>query len=498
MQFLHHLLGLISSPFSIPNPPAFKGYISKTIGRAHWIIHNQHSFLVSYLEQIKETTSDTLLTNPLFRRHRYKKMGKLEIAHENKKEAYLVKIYNYPHLFQKIKQLFKHTRGFNEFNMTYLAAIKGIPVEVPVACGERKYVFTKESYLIIREIKNSHSLREYFRSNTSLKERRDVLQKFGKLAKNVHESGVKQDAFSLDNFLVYSDETGSKKIIVIDFEMVSIRTKGLKEKLCVWYLAKLNRENDFSHTDRIRFLLSYTCGDLIHCKKLARRIQELTVRIQKQDAKKSSKLCVYENRTFGIFKSDKFHGYYRKKYEPEILAESFNALEKTTNNILHIGHFQIIRFREDIDPKFNYRSITKAWTNANALFALRINVPIPIGIFKSCFPKVKKEGFLVAQMPDNCIPLKQRPELYSDKNLLFILLRFVEQVSPFGVFSKDLNLQDILVQENGDHRLKCYLGNYTSFRINRLPVQKNTPINIHIIKQLLQASDALTENGRSA
>ncbi|MDN3512918.1 MAG: lipopolysaccharide kinase InaA family protein [Candidatus Brocadia sp.] len=487
MQFLRHILCFITSPFSISDTSAFKGYISKTFGQVHWIIHNHHAFLAPCLEQMKESTRDTLLANPLFRRHRYKKMGKWEIAHENKKEAYLIKIYNYPRLLQKIKQLFKDSRGFHEFSTTYLTAMRGIPVEVPVAYGERKRMFTKESYLIIREIKDSHSLREYFRSDALLEERRDILRKFGKLAKNVHESGIQQDAFSLDNFLVYRDEAGSIKIIVIDFEMVSIRTSGLKEKRCVWYLAKLNREKgNFTNTDRMRFILSYAGGNFVQCKRLAKRIEALTVWIQKKDAKKASRLCLHENRTFGIFKSDKFLGYYRKKYDLETLETLLNTIGETDRDVFHINHFRIFRFMDHSTTGLNYSAITQSWIHANALLALKINVPIPVGIFKRCFPNIQREGFLVSEMPDNCIPLKQRPELYADKNLLFILLGLAEQVSPFGVFSKDLNPHDILVQTKEDRQFKCYLGNDTSFRLNRLPVHKNRQVNTHIIKQLLR------------
>lgn len=498
MQFFSHLLSAITSPFSLLKPFTFEGYLSKRIGHVHWIISTPHSFFIPLLEQIKGPTSDALLTNPLFRRHRYKKMGEFEITHENEKETYLVKIYNYPHLSQKIKQLFRHTRGFNEFYTTYLTARRGIPVEVPVACGEQKCIFTKESYLIIRKIKNSCSMREYLQSVTALKERRDVLKKFGELAKNVYEAGIRQDAFSLDNFLVFSDETGSKKIIVIDFEMVSIQAKGLKDKLRVWYLAKLNREKGFTNTDRIRFLRSYTRGDFIRCKKLARQIKELTVRIQKKDATKSSRLCIHENRTYGIFQSDTFFGHYRKKYTPEMLITLLNTPEETTRSAFYGNHFQILHFKEDTDPRFHCRNITRIWTKANALFALKINVPVPVAIFERCYPVSQREAFLISQIPDNCISLKQCSGLYSDKNLHFLLLRFAEQVSPFGVFCKGLNPQDILVQEKGKHRVACYLGNYTSFRINRHSAQKNKSTNANIMKQLFQTGDASSENNRSA
>ena len=132
----------------------FKGYISNTIGHVPWTIHTQSSFLIPYLERIsdrisrksKEPADDILLT--IIRKDRYKILGEFKVFHANEEQTYLVKMYKYSGLIQKVKQLFKNTRGFREFNTTYVAAMKGVPVEVPVAYGERKHFFTKGFYLI--------------------------------------------------------------------------------------------------------------------------------------------------------------------------------------------------------------------------------------------------------------------------------------------------------------------------------------------------------------
>ena len=126
---------------------------------------------------------------------------------------------------------------------------------------------------------------------------------------------------------------------------------------------------------------------------------------------------------------------------------------------------------------------------ANALFALRIDILVPAGVFKRHPGRQLTEGFLISQIPENCIPLDQYVDLHSDKNsIVYALLRLAEQVSPFGTFSKDLSTHDFLVQMKGN-RLECYLGNYTAFHINHHPMQKNRTVNTHIIKQLLQIND---------
>ncbi len=462
----------------------FKGYISNTIGHTRWILQSQQTILIPYLEHIKENPANSILS--IIRKDRYKVLGEFEVTHANKVQTYLVKIYKYPRLFQKIKYLFKHTKAFREFHTTYIAAMKGVPVEVPVAFGERKHFFNKESYLIIKKIRNSRTTREYFKSNPSYKERKDILEKFGKIAKNIHDTGIKQDDFSLDNFLVYSDEDGERRIILIDFERVSIQGKSLSEKHCIWYLAKLNRARRlFKHTDRLRFLLSYTGGNFGYCKKLGKQIEWVTVYIQKKDAQKFQRQCMQENRKFGILKNTKFYGYYRKSYHPETYTMLFDTIEKMTQDILYINQFRILRFLPQASTKCNYSTIIQTWKNANALFALMIDIPVPVGIFERCFPGKQKEWFLISQMPDNCIPLDQYAYVHSNNDLYFALIRFVEHVSSFGIFSKALSSHDILIRKDNNNTFVCYLGNYNSFRINRFPREKNRSVNTHIIKQLL-------------
>ncbi|MBI2470481.1 MAG: hypothetical protein HYV59_04470 [Planctomycetes bacterium] len=472
----------------------FKGYISNTIGHVHWTFHTQESFLIPFLEHIThkipgendETTHDSLLA--ILRKDRYKILAEFEV---NRAQTYLVKIYKYPDLIQKVKQLFKNTRGLREFNTTYGAAMKGVPVEVPVAYGERKHFFHRKSYLIIKKIKHACTLREYFKGGVSHGERRGVLRKFGKLAKIVHDAGVKQDDFSLDNFLVYNDEIGERKIILIDFERVLLQAKSLSEKQRVWYLAKLNRaKRHFTNTERLRFLISYADGNFDYCKKLAIQIEAVTAYIQKKDAKKFYKQCVHKNRKFCIFKNPDFYGYYRRDCSTETLLALLDTLGGTAQEVCYINNFRIACFTEHGNTAQNYSNLKRAWMHANALFALRINVPIPVGIFIKTPPKHLKEGFLISQTPENCIPLDQYGNLHSDKtSVLFALLRLADQVSPFGVFREDLNIRDILIQTNTNQQIKCYLANYASFNINHHSMQRNRSINTRIIRRLLPTED---------
>ncbi len=466
----------------------FKGYISHSTKQIRWIINEKASFLIPYLEQVHETKNNDFFT--IIKKDNYKIIGEFKIPQVDNEQAYLVKIYKYPHLFQRIKNLLKHTKTFREFNTTYITGSRGLSVEVPVAHGEEKRLFITKSYIIIKKIKDSCTLREYFESNVSLEERRKVLRKFGKLAKEIHDAGIKQDDFSLDNFLVYKDSEGKEKIILIDFERVSVQAGCLNEKPCTWCLAKLNRaKNYFSNADRLRFLMSYTNGDYKHCKRLAQQIESTTIRIQKKDAKKFYVQSIRENRKFGLFKNSRFYGLYKKKYQPETLLAILKKAEETDETILYTNQFQILRLFENPSVLSGQGIFRRAWMHANALFALRINVPIPAGLFIKNHAKKPSEGFLISETTGNCIPLNKYADFNQNKDKIsFSLLQFVKQISPFGMLSKDIKAVDMLVQVSEDLKLKCCLGNYKLFCINQFSVQRNMQINLQLVERLLKTN----------
>lgn len=293
--------------------------------------------------------------------------------------------------------------------------------------------------------------------------------------------------------MIYKDTQGKEKVILIDFERVSVQARCLNERRCTWYLAKLNRaKNYFSNADRLRFLISYTNGDYKHCKRLAQQIESITIRIQKEDARKFHVQSVRENRKFGVFKNSGFYGLYKKKYQPETLLAILKRAEETDETTLYTNQFQILRLFENPAVLRGQGIFRRTWMHANALVALSINVPIPAGLFIKNPAGKPSEGFLISETMGSCIPLNKYPDFNQNKDKIsFALLQFVKQISPFGMLSKDIKASDILVQISDDLRLKCYLGNYKLFCINHFSVQRNMQINLQLVERLLKTNDNL-------
>lgn len=462
----------------------FKEYISYTENSIRWLVHDQCAFLISYLKQI--TTPIELKQIKISREDKFKILAEFEVCKSGKVCSFILKVYKYPSLFHRLKQFFKRTKAFREFYMTYLAASKGVPAEAPVAFGEQKCFFIKKSYIIIKKIENSYTLNEYFRNNSCFTERRSVLKEFGKLARMIHDSGIKQDDFSLNNFLIFKHDVNTK-IILIDFERVSIQRDGLLEKQSIVYLAKLNRiKGMFCNTDRLRFLMAYTKGDYAYCKKLAKQIELLTFVLQKKDSKKFARQCVRKNRKFGIFKNKKFHGRYRKVYSPETIRMLLATADRMGSAITEINQYRLVRFAKIPAHQKRFRNVIGLWKYANALFALRINVPVPVGIFKRIAPEQIKDEFFIFQLPDNWVSADQYLSSNGKTDILIQTIKvFIKEISPFGVVSQKLNAQDIILQTDERHRLKCFLKDCSSFFVNRRSFQQNKFYNTKIFGQVI-------------
>jgi hypothetical protein len=130
----------------------------------------------------------------------------------------------------------------------------GISVVRPVAVGEeRRLGVLAKSFAVSRDV-GARDLRAVLESlRDKGLERRALLERFARFARKLHDSGVDQDDFSPNNFLVRADG----EFVLIDFERAHVRRRPLGAR--AWtQLAKLNRR-DFgvSRTDRLRFLREY-------------------------------------------------------------------------------------------------------------------------------------------------------------------------------------------------------------------------------------------------
>jgi lipopolysaccharide kinase (Kdo/WaaP) family protein len=171
----------------------------------------------------------------------------------------------------------------------------GLAVARPVAVGEvRRRGVLERSFAVSRDAgaRDLRAVLEGLRERGG--ERRELLLRFARFARRLHDLGVDQDDFSPNNFLVRDDG----EFILIDFERARLRRGPLGDRGFT-QLAKLHRR-DFgvSRTDRLRFLSSYLGPDAGRAERRAawQKIWPEFRRIRSRDARRAAAAALQEGR----------------------------------------------------------------------------------------------------------------------------------------------------------------------------------------------------------
>jgi len=173
----------------------------------------------------------------------------------------------------------------------------GLAVARPVAVGEeRRFGLLQRSFSVSRDL-GARDLRAVLEGmRTEGLARRALLERFAVFARKLHDTGVDQDDFSPNNFLVRDD--GS--FVLIDFERARVRRGPLGAR--AWtQLAKLHRRDfGISRTDRLRFLRAYlgSRGSAGREERRAawQRIWPEFRRIRRRDARRAADAALEEGR----------------------------------------------------------------------------------------------------------------------------------------------------------------------------------------------------------
>lgn len=180
-----------------------------------------------------------------------KRFFRVDAGHE---PALYVKVFSLPPGAARWRYFLRPSKARRERAVARRIERLGIAVVRPVAVGEeRRHGVLVRSFAVSRDA-GARDLRVVLESLRGAgRERRELLERFAVFARKLHDTGVDQDDFSPNNFLVRAD--GS--FVLIDFERVRVRRGPLGARAWI-QLAKLHRR-DFgvSRTERLRFLRAY-------------------------------------------------------------------------------------------------------------------------------------------------------------------------------------------------------------------------------------------------
>ena len=179
------------------------------------------------------------------------------------------------------------SRAFQELALTEEIRSSGIPTVQPIgAVRQAIFPFFYRAYLLSVEIPHARDLTSYFQGISShpsaetLLEKRNMIQRVGRLVQQFHQAGFYHGDLQLKNILIAGESP-----FLIDFDR-SYRKKVLTPGDRIDNLLRLNRSVEkwrraglaVTRTDRWRFFLAYSGGDQGLRKTLKDALRTYTIR----------------------------------------------------------------------------------------------------------------------------------------------------------------------------------------------------------------------------
>jgi len=244
---------------------------------------------------------------------------------EGRRENLVCKEYRTPTLFDKLRFLFKKSKGLIEWRKFLQVNERGIATVEVIAAGEaRRYGFLAGNYLLSRELTDSYSLDKFIlRRLASIGKKeagklvREGVKELAGFVLKIHESGLIHKDFHAGNILMRLE--GKKlSFYLIDLDRVVFRKKLSPEER-LENLVVFNRFFFplFSRITRLRFFKEYVQGyapferDL---KNLAGMIERKTEQSLRALWRKRDIRCMGSNKYFAGLKRGAVKWIVRKKY----------------------------------------------------------------------------------------------------------------------------------------------------------------------------------------
>jgi tRNA A-37 threonylcarbamoyl transferase component Bud32 len=471
-----------------------EGYTAFYCQDVKWLIKNDLPI------PLKERLISDLSSSRFFEQNVPIKKGKrksiwiFNLPSDQEDEAYIIKRYVSGNFLARFKNLITSSKAIRELKAAATIDRKGIPTTTPIAIGEKgKWGLVKEGYVVLKRLKECQDLNSYFlkeyparKPSQNLLEKWIIIKEFGMLARKIHQEGILQSDFALNNFLLIRDTTGGVKLYLTDFEKITIkRTLSFNQK--VRCLAKLNRVGrEISAMDRLRFLKSYLAGDdnIQQVLSLVKIIQERTIDLLKQDTARGRITSVYTDALYDKYEQKEIRGYYRKGYKIEeildtiqrfdLLAKSLPSSdvkqrEEISMELTCDGNVQPLKVvRYLYHPKII--SASKLWIKMSTLALAGIPLDIPHA-FMEMKVKGNQEDYLFLPMREDEVPLGEflKPSL-NKKELLFLtdlLLKLMKKLHCFGTFSGRISEDDFTILEKEGGKPSIHMKNVERFDIKK-------------------------------
>ncbi len=178
---------------------------------------------------------------------------------DNRGEMICLKQFRYPHLWDKLKERFRSSKGIKSWVAANGMRARGLPSLKPLALLERKdWVGLKESVLFMEVLAEDQEMDRYLlKGFENLKKKRHFIQTFARWLGSLHKMEVYHRDMKTCNILV-SDRGETWNFHLLDFEDILTDEKMNRKKLFRNFL-QLNTSTPriMTRSDRFRFFREY-------------------------------------------------------------------------------------------------------------------------------------------------------------------------------------------------------------------------------------------------
>ena len=442
-------------------------------GQIHWWLGTHAD--VSAARPLLRRALDSLASGetPNIKVGRRKELYRLTLTNVDTPD-YLLKVNRYPlnrHIFGRRRI----SKARHEMTVAEQLAQRGFATPLPLAAGDQHENGRLVACFLLVPILDDvvDLLQLWLNGKLTMAEKHALARELGSYVRRMHDTGLFQDDFAPNNFLVRRSDP--MELFAIDFERAVMRSRA-SDRARRWMIAKLDRGMArTSTTDRMRFLRHYAAGDRNKTRYWWQTVSALAPRLARRDCRRMHASARRGGGRFRSIAGNRCTGYARIDVTDATLEHAL--ANQDVGEGVRVASSDSIWITPLIQTSL--KQLGRAWGAANAL-ALRGLCPVPLGAVchdSKAFMLLRRNGkasLLTDAQPNDATGGALRA--------LF------ERLFGYGDVGDTLDAEGIVVEPTSSGSVRAFLLNVQCFRFGstkvRTPSHRVTNTVVRLMREL--------------